>query len=162
MQEPSTLLHTPSMQLWEQLRIQFTPYVILSHSNKQVFLHFYFAYLKVHVLVIKMEWKFKLIVFRFMLTYILLLQKGSTYPESHPLSQCPFVELQVALSKQFPLQWWLQSRPNVPFSQSEISNFKKTDFRKDTKKNLFKNVFVFLHIFFNIVIIMRKGLVNVH
>lgn len=35
---------------------------------------------------------------------LLLLQKKSKYPEAHPLSQCPLVELQGTLLKQFSLQ----------------------------------------------------------
>lgn len=38
------------------------------------------------------------------ITHILLLQKASKYPEAHPLSQCPLIELQETLCKQFPLQ----------------------------------------------------------
>lgn len=55
-------------------------------------------------------------------TNILLLQNSSKYPESHPLSQCPLVELQVSFAIQFPLQWLLQPIPNFSFSQPVVKN----------------------------------------
>lgn len=57
------------------------------------------------------------------ITHILLLQKASKYPEAHPSSQCPLIELQETLCKQFPLQWLVQSGPNVPFSQPVVRNY---------------------------------------
>lgn len=62
------------------------------------------------------------ITFYSVLTYLLLLQNASKYPEAHPLSQCPLVGLQVSFAIQFPLQWLLQSIPNFPRSQPVINN----------------------------------------
>lgn len=74
-------------------------------------------------------------------TNILLLQNSSKYPESHPLSQCPFVELQVFFNKQFPLQWLLQSIPNVSFSQPVVKNINILYYK--TYNNKFcKNIFI--------------------
>lgn len=58
------------------------------------------------------------------MTPLLLLQKGSSYPEAHPLSQCPVVELQGPLCRQCPLHLLLQPLPNVPISQP-VSNYNK-------------------------------------
>lgn len=71
-----------------------------------------------------------------MLTYILLLQKAPTYPESHPLSQCPLDELQVTLSKQCPLQLLLHSLPNVPTLHPVVNN--KDRLFKPYEKTLLK------------------------
>lgn len=49
--------------------------------------------------------------------------KTSRYPEAHPLSQCPLVELQETFFKQFPLQWLIQSVPNIPCSQPVVKIF---------------------------------------
>lgn len=73
-------------------------------------------------------------------TNILLLQNSSKYPESHPLSQCPLVELQVFSNKQFPLQWLLQSVPNFPFLQPVVKNmniFYYKTYNKPFSKNIF-------------------------
>lgn len=71
------------------------------------------------------------IILYYLLTYLLLLQNASKYPEAHPLSQCPLVELQLSFAKQFPLQCLLQSIPNFPFSQPVVNNinilYNKTD-----------------------------------
>lgn len=49
------------------------------------------------------------------------MQKGSPYPEAHPRSQRPVVELQGALCRQCPLHRLLQPLPNVPISQPVIN-----------------------------------------
>lgn len=64
--------------------------------------------------------------------YLLLLQKASKYPEAHPLSQCPLVELQGPLSKQCPLQCVLQPIPNISCSQPVVNksiNYKITNLK---------------------------------
>lgn len=55
---------------------------------------------------------------------LLLLQKTSRYPKAHPLSQCPLVELQGRLCKQFPLHCVMQSLPYIPFLQPVVRNEK--------------------------------------
>lgn len=71
------------------------------------------------------------------LKYLLLLQNTSKYPEAHPLSQCPLVELQDTLCKQFRLQLYLQSLPYIPFLQPVVINILRLNDKTSDKVDLF-------------------------
>lgn len=144
MQDPSTLLHNPSLQSAEQFCLQASPYVPWSQAIKHITLHLIFSlFLIWFVVTCKLLCKYfytiafstyfhEIFCIHFVIKYnwlrinnvLLLLQKTSRYPKAHPLSQCPLVELQGRLCKQFPLHCVIQSLPYIPFVQPVVRNEK--------------------------------------